>query len=165
MEIYSEDKPWSETNKIRGEVLEYCKGNGVDIGSGGDKITDNVICIDKYSNTTANYLCDARKLPFIDGVMDYVFSSHLLEDFTNTREIIIEWIRILKTNGYLILYLPNQENYVSHCKKYEQSINPSHRVNMSLDYIIQSVSGLPLMVVKTIQHHCNYSFLVVFKKV
>jgi len=40
---------------------------------------------------------------FRDGVLDFVYSSHLLEDLVDTEAVLREWIRILRPGGRLIL--------------------------------------------------------------
>jgi len=157
----------SETTKIRNEVLPYCKGNGVDLGYGWDKINKTAISVDKGERgfDDLNYDGDARDLPFKNETMDYVYSSHLLEDFVNTKEILIEWIRILKIGGYLILYLPIQKKYVEHCTVNKLGINTDHKVDMSLDYLLNCVVGLPLELIESINPHADYSFLAIFRKI
>jgi len=160
----------SEAECIRHEVLPYCIGNGTDLGFGGDKIKDSqcisLDCGDFSEYNLLDYSGDARDLPFKDEVLDYVFSSHLLEDFENTREVVIEWCRVIKIRGHLILNLPIQQLYVANCRAvYDKFIpNISHKVDMSPGYLFNCVDGLPLEVVKRIDLHNVYSFLVVFRK-
>ena len=33
---------------------------------------------------------------FRDGVLDYVYSSHLLEDYVDTEAVLREWLRVLR---------------------------------------------------------------------
>jgi SAM-dependent methyltransferase len=161
----------SEAMCIRSEILEYCIGNGVDIGFGGDKIKQSqCIAIDLGDFSECDlldYAGDARNLPFRDEVLDYVFSSHLLEDFENTREVVIEWIRVIKSGGYLILNLPIQKLYVENCKLISDRFIPniSHKVDMSPKYLLNAIYGLPLELVKRIDLHNVYSFCMVFKKI
>jgi SAM-dependent methyltransferase len=154
-----------ETELIRIEALPYCIGNGVDLGYGGNKIVQSAISLDTTDCPfeDCNYKGDARKLPFGDYVFDYVYSSHLLEDFEDTKDVLIEWIRVLKDGGFLILYLPIQKIYASMAS--DGVGNTSHKVDMSLEYIMNTVSGLRLDVIKRIDSHGAYSFFLVFKKV
>lgn len=153
----------SETQKIREIAMPYCIGNGIDLGYGGDKIIDSAISLDMYGDP--NYRGDASHLPFKDRSFDYVYSSHLLEDFENTTEIITEWIRVLKIDGYLILYLPNQELYEKYCLEHNQPTNPNHKVKMSYDYLNTKISELSLIQMELIEHHSDYSFFIVYKKI
>lgn len=54
---------------------------------------------------------DARCLPFRDETMDFVYSSHLLEDFKDWTPILSEWIRVLKRGGNFIVMLPDKEKF------------------------------------------------------
>lgn len=127
----------SETSRCKSRLATFCKGAGLDIGFGGDPITPNAITIDLptpyciVGNSPQHLAGDARQLHwFKDSVLDYVYSSHLLEDFTKDElpQVLKEWFRILKTGGTLIIYSPNQTLYLSHCKKNKQPPNPSHKI-------------------------------------
>jgi len=161
-----------ETSLIREIAAPYCKGKGVDLGCGGDKVTPDTWGFDMPSPYThvgddiIELKGDARKLPFNDGVLDYIFSSHLLEDFPNTKEVIIEWLRVIKLGGVLVLYLPDEQVYKKHCRETGQSYNGAHSIeNMSLAYIKQILSGLPVEVIEEIELINTYSFfMVIWKK-
>ena len=111
----------SETAKVRGLLSGYCKGNGVDIGFGGDPIVPWAICFDlpqpytHVGSSPQNFQGDARELPFKDRTLDWVYSSHLIEDFYYHEqvEILDEWIRVLKVGGLLVLCAPNQQRYLA----------------------------------------------------
>jgi ubiquinone/menaquinone biosynthesis C-methylase UbiE len=152
-----------ETYKIRDEALPYCMGNGLDLGYGGDKITKSAISIDLNRYDDLNYQGDARELPFKAGTMDYVYSSHLLEEFDNPATILAEWVRVLKVGGYLILYLPIQQKYVEYCAATNQPTNPGHKTDMSLKFLLYCIGDLPVEIVKLIDHHADYSFFIVFR--
>ncbi len=160
-----------ETVHIRSEVIEFCKGKGLDLGCGGVKICPEAWGFDlptPYTDlkfTPIELKGDARQLPVNNGVLDYVYSSHLLEDFTNTFDVMFEWTRVLKKGGYLILYLPNQKIFKAFCEKRGWGDNLNHRIDeMSLEYIRKTAIHLPLEEVKSIEHHMAYSFLIVFRK-
>jgi ubiquinone/menaquinone biosynthesis C-methylase UbiE len=102
-----------ETSKIRDRVLKYCEGRGIDIGCGQDKIKPDATGIDNRGMPGGvDMVLDASKpLPFNDGELDYVYSSHALEDMLDTGGILKEWVRILKSGGYIILYVPHPDFY------------------------------------------------------
>jgi len=58
----------------------------IDIGCGGAK-KEGCIGIDKVDAQGVDHCIDIMhgKLPFEDGTVDYVFSSHLVEHLPNTR--------------------------------------------------------------------------------
>lgn len=143
----------SETSLCRDRLSKYCKGYGVDIGYGGDPIVKHAITIDMHKpytnlgNHPLNLGGDARNLYwFKDGVLDFVYSSHLLEDFPKeeTKSVIKEWLRVIKPGGKLVLYLPHEMRYREHCKKTGQPYNYGHKIEeMSADYIEQIVKTIP----------------------
>jgi SAM-dependent methyltransferase len=124
----------SETSKCRAHLSPYCVGYGVDLGFGGDPITETAIRVDypsPYSDVgqlPVQLGGDATRLYwFADGVLDYVYSSHLLEDFEDTKSALAEWLRVLKPRGRLILFCPDQRVFEDHCKKTSQPLNPCHK--------------------------------------
>lgn len=163
----------SETSKIRHHVLKYinAKMSGLDLGFGGDAILPNSINVDqeyKYSHVgkdPQHVFCDARKLPmFGSNQFDYVYSSHLLEDFLGTKAILKEWLRVIKHGGILALYLPNEMRYREHCRKINEASNQHHQIlNMSSEYIINILNELTgTEVMFNIED--GYSFLIVAKR-
>src|SRR6516165_1499209 len=114
----------SETSKCRERLAPFCLGYGVDLGFGGDPITETAIRIDMphpYARTGSYEVQlggDATKLHwFNDNVLDYVYSSHLLEDFEDTRTILLEWLRVLRPGGRLIVFCPDEQVYREHCRR------------------------------------------------
>lgn len=134
VEIHKRECP-SETSKHRDVLGQYCKGFGCDVGFGGDPISPSAIRIDLARPYTrvgfyeVQLGGDCRNLYwFRDDVLDYVYSSHLLEDFpeNETEMIIREWRRILKPGGRLVMLLPDQQRYLAVCKLKGEAPNPHH---------------------------------------
>lgn len=52
---------------------------------------------------------NARKLPVEDNAYDEVYSSHTIEHFgwRETKDVLIEWLRVLKPGGRLEIVLPD----------------------------------------------------------
>jgi SAM-dependent methyltransferase len=126
----------SETSVARPTLAQYCVGKGLDIGFGGDAITDNAWSFDQpvpYTTVGRDrqiFRGDCRKLSFLcDGSLDFIYSSHLLEDFTyaDLIGIISEWRRVLAPNGVLIINCPDQKRFIRHCAETGQSINDAHK--------------------------------------
>jgi len=173
----------SETSKCRERLKKYCVGMGLDIGYGGDPIVPEAITLDLHkpygapawneNKAPQNLKGDCRNLYwFRDNVFDYVFSSHLLEDFEleEMMDILVEWIRVIKIGGYLVLYLPDQQKYLAHCGKNGTSPNENHKIlNFGCHFLATEV--IPYFYEKTILNplyyndHCDeYSFEAVFRK-
>ena len=136
-----------ETTRIRHMIAPFIVGmDGVDLGYGGDSISPSAINVDQvnpYAMSRTDHPQhlhgDASKLHwFADHVLDYVYSSHLLEDFPmdQTASVIHEWMRVIKVGGLLILYLPNEQRFRKHCDATGQSYNNNHQnPDMALEYM------------------------------
>lgn len=111
----------SETSKYRHLTTPHCIGNGVDIGCGGDPVVPWAIRFDLPASEYAKYHSgnppefpihyggDALRLPFKDGTLDWVYSSHLLEDFEDWEPALREWMRVLRPGGRLVILLPDKD--------------------------------------------------------
>ena len=99
----------------------YFVGTGLDIGAGSDSVLtfkkefrgiEDVHAWDKPQGD-AQYL---STLP--DRCFDFVHSSHCLEHMVDPTTALQNWIRVLKSGGYLIVTIPDEDMY-------EQGIWPS----------------------------------------
>lgn len=124
----------SETSKVRHLVEPYLKLPGIDIGFGGDKVHpefDGSDLPNGYANTgdnTNDIPGDITKgLPVADETYQTVYSSHLIEDFEDTKAVIQEHLRILKPGGTLILVFPDEQKFRKHCKLTGQPYNSHHK--------------------------------------
>ncbi len=134
----------SETSKCRARLAPYCKGNGADLGPGGDPITPSAVRIDlpvpytAVGNNPVQLGGDCAQLVwFRDGVLDYLYSSHLLEDFVDTEAALREWLRVLRRGGMLIIFCPDEQRFRAHCRKTGQHYNPNHKhADFSLDKVL-----------------------------
>lgn len=141
-------KKVSETSKCRTSLAQFCTGDGLDVGFGGDPIVQNAICIDmpeayaKYVDHVQHLYGDARRLHwFQDRCLDFVYSSHVLEDFADTCVVLDEWLRVLKPNGNLVLYLPDEQAYRTHCRSQGKEPNVHHTHEcFSLSYVKQCLA-------------------------
>ncbi|MEI8138455.1 MAG: class I SAM-dependent methyltransferase [bacterium] len=146
----------SETSKCRERLAPYCLGYGIDLGFGGDPITAHAIRVDKplpYTNVgfeSVQLGGDAKKLLwFNDEVLDFVYSSHLLEDYDDTENVLREWLRVIKPGGKLILYCPDEQVFRKHCALTGQSLNPCHvHVEFSFNFvktILKQIGGVEIV--------------------
>lgn len=142
----------SETSKVRGMVLLYCKGRGCDVGFGGDKVVktdcDGIDYPQPYAyagNDKVDIACDVIKeeIPVPDNTYDYVYTSHLIEDFADTSDALKKFIRILRPGGHLILVFPDQTMYEKYCKEINLPMNPYHvHADMGYDYMKRQLDSL-----------------------
>lgn len=96
---------------VKWDILPYIYGEGLDIGCGDARPFDWLVGVDIKPGTGPkgpNQLRDARKLAgyFADESQDYLFSSHLLNELEDWPTVLASWWRLLKPNGYLIVFLP-----------------------------------------------------------
>jgi predicted SAM-dependent methyltransferase len=165
----------AEMPTCRTRLAQYCVGNGLDIGFGGALIVPNAIGVDREEGTplrrgdpnpSPTHLAgDAGRLYwFKDNVLDFVFSSHCLEDFEDTTTILIEWCRVIKPGGYLVLFLPDEKTY----RNLVGEGNKAHKHDdFGLDYLLKCMAKLPEMkVVHSMFPVSNnkYSFDLVARK-
>jgi predicted SAM-dependent methyltransferase len=140
----------SETAAARSVLAPYCTGMGIDIGFGGSAITPTAITFDMpcmycppLEGHRQHLRGDATKLSFIcDEAFDYIYSSHLIEDFYYEEliAIIIEWRRVLIHSGVLILNCPDQKRFLDHCERTGQSLNCNHKeIDFSCQHFIDRV--------------------------
>ena len=126
-------------------VWKFCeKGFGVDLGCGSNPLSPYILSIDQGAHDRPpagpHLIGDIRRLGlgggvgFHDEVFDFIFSSHVLEDFDDIGGVLKEWWRKLKTGGYLVLLLPDMENG-RYPRVGEREGNPSHRVNVGPEFM------------------------------
>jgi SAM-dependent methyltransferase len=101
-----------ETSKIRHYVMPYLHGdNGIDIGCSRDPLSRFCVAFDRSDYPEVTHRGDAQALPFENDKFDWVYSSHCLEDFEDTDKTLREWLRVLKPNGVICLYVPHPDFY------------------------------------------------------
>lgn len=109
----------NETAKVHDRIAPFVYGHGVDLGCGFWKLA--VTKSSKHSclgidggyeeqpgrAASCDVIADVTNLSlFTDEAFDYVYSSHTLEDLPYTEAVLMEWWRLVKPGGNLILYLP-----------------------------------------------------------
>lgn len=111
----------SETEKYRHLTSQYCSGAGVDIASQGVPVVPWAIQFDLPEKEFLHYSSGrqpaspiplrgyATKLPFVNNSLDFVYSSHLLEDYADWNPVLDEWVRVLKPGGRLIILVPDKD--------------------------------------------------------
>lgn len=127
--------------------------NGIDVGAGTSRIDDMIVSIDsqsdyRYAHAQLVWNCHDLEL-FHDNKLDFIFSSHCLEDFEDIPVVFLNWWKKLKPNGLMLLLLPDMENCeCEHCKgksrylKVEEGGNPSHRTNVGKKFMLDMLRKL-----------------------
>ncbi len=110
-----------ERNLLRDILLKNSNGNSLlDIGTGtglclkifeedfektfGIDISKEMLKIAKNSCGKSSFvLCDAEKLPFKNSSIDNIICRHVFWTIKNKEKALIEWKRVLKNNGKLLI--------------------------------------------------------------
>lgn len=170
------DPQCNESAKIKWEIVQYTKGLGIDLGCGIEKLYQHWIGIDNKKDEGLFGIpikCDiqvesAERLPFFANTsLDFVFSSHLLEHIEPERVTgaLREWMRVIKLKGYLVLYLPDEDEYP---KVGEKGANPDHKWNVNYERVVQymrAAGSWDLVDFQKRHQDREYSLYFVFKKV
>ena len=102
-------------------------GRGIDVGCGPDKLPF-AECIgfdqeDGDANGLSRY--------FAPGEFDYLHSSQSLEHMHNPRAAIRDWLKVVKSGGYLIITVPSWELY--EYMRWPSVYNPDHKSTWSMN--------------------------------
>ena len=186
-------------------IEKYLTGYGVDIGCGTNRLSMSILSIDqqsdrRYAHADVVYNCKdleikpiewgGHKYTFEDESLDFVFSSHCLEDFPNIPEVFLSWWKKIKPNGLMILLLPDMEECqcnicqssvaiqarskqkrsarywtIEDYDKYQKG-NPAHKTNVGRKYIIKMLDDLKIkydmLQCDTLPHNetCTIDFVI-----
>lgn len=95
------------------DVSEYPPKRVLSIGC-GNKAVKGQINLDLRKLEGVNIVADASRLPFREGSFDLVLAFDVLEHFGRLEidDVLLEWHRILKTDGELRVKTPNLETII-----------------------------------------------------
>ncbi len=158
-------------------VNDYLTGKGIDMGCGAcplmvpscvlwvdispQPIALEQIPEDKFLQTNSTALKGNQD-------MDYVFSSHMVEDLATKQDMIIclqNWGTFIKPGGCLVILIPDMEN--RRYPRVEEGGNPSHRINVGrkiFEEIEYDLNGFKIVQIDTIPHEKSCTLDIVFKK-
>lgn len=177
----------SETEKYRHLTKRYCyvdvlevPGCGLDIASQGDPVVPWAWQLDLPAGEFSTYnngnpaqgpiqlRGHADRLPVEDRCLDFVYASHILEDFPEDQwpMIFAEWARPLKPGGYLIILIPDRALWVAACEA-GQTPNDAHRREGEVGLMTRFALAAGLIVITDSLTNCfpgDYSILGVFRK-
>ena len=101
----AETRKAKDRREREGFFDKYCQGRGIDIGGGHDPLNDSIEIWD-LERGDATFM---KGVP--DDTYDFVYSSHCLEHISNPFLALLNWCRILKKGGYLIIAVPHRDLY------------------------------------------------------
>ena len=163
----------NEAAKIKYLIVPYTRGRVLDLGCGPFKAFPHFIGVDNGHHAKEfgwEYKPDvdvedcARLDIFRNESMDAVFSSHLLEHIEDYRGALKEWWGVIAPRGYLVLYLPDEDEYP---KVGEPGANRDHKWNVNYDKVVDAMKGLgywDLVLFEKRNGGNEYSLLFVFRK-
>jgi len=91
----------------------YCSGSVVlDVGYSGYDNPEGKTALPGAIGVDLDFPgYDGLHLPFAEGSVDTVFSSHCLEHIERERDAIRDWFRVIKVGGFLVCFVPHQALY------------------------------------------------------
>ena len=172
-----EDPQGNEAAKVSWEIVKWTRGRGLDIGAGLSRTFPHFITVDNnvdvqlfgHAMPRPDLLVeDGGKLEMVASEsMDFVFSSHMLEHVEDKQLVktLREWYRVVKLNGYVVLYLPDADEYP---KVGEEGANPDHKWNVTYNRVMELAShafgNYDLMDYQKRNADQEYSLYFVFQK-
>ncbi len=96
-----------------GFLAKYCSGPLVlDVGYSGYDNPDKKPALPQAIGIDLDYPgYDGIRLPFDDGSVDTIFSSHCLEHILADHAAIRDWYRVLRLGGFIVCMVPSQALY------------------------------------------------------
>ena len=102
-------------------------GRGIDVGCGNDKIPYSSCIAFDMENGDANYLSR-----YFSDRFDYLHASQCLEHMHNPFEAILEWVKVVKRGGHLIVSIPDWDLYEGN--NWPSRYNPDHKSTWSFTH-------------------------------
>ena len=162
-----------EARKILWELVPYFRGKCLELGCGRFKAFPHFLSVDNCRDTELfnipikpDIKADVTDLSiFASESFDLCFSSHTLEHIEDYKKALREWWRLVKTGGYLVLYLPHKDFYPNIG---EPNANQDHKHDFLPSDILEALkeiaTGFDLLENSERNSGEEYSFFQVFRK-
>lgn len=149
----------TESAKYRELTTPFCRGCGLDIASQGDPVVPWAWNLELPAKEFREYNSNrnpygpiqlngyAHRIPVASESLDFVYCSHLLEDFTEWIPPLREWTRLLRKGGRLIVLIPEKTLWAEAIRK-GQPDNAAHKHLGMVGELSKYALGLGLKVVK-----------------
>lgn len=158
-----------ESQKCKWDLVKYTRGRGLDLGSGPVKPFPHFIGVDVKEfhaggiQLKPDLMMDASDLSiFASQSLDFVFTSHLLQEVEDYKKVLREAWRVLKPWGHLIVYLPSKK--LKPVKKKEGVLLPHEFDQDSFIEVMREFKGWNLLVNEERNEGEEYSFFQVYFK-
>lgn len=113
-------------------LTRFFVGNGIDIGAGSDglsryaRIFPLITDVRDWDHPDG----DAQHLRGVDDeCFDFLHSSHTLEHMADPRQALMNWIRVVRRGGHLIITVPDEDMYE---RGQWPGANPDHKVTFTV---------------------------------
>ena len=168
-----DDPQGNEAAKVRWDIVQYTRGQGLDLGCGPHKAFPHFTGVDNLKDVglfgiemTPDKVVESCEnlVEFEDVSQDFVFSSHLLEHIEDYPAALKEWWRVIRPGGYLVLYLPHKNLYPN---VGTPGANPDHKHDFEprmIKDVMHGMGGWSLLVNEVRDEGAEYSFLQVWEK-
>ncbi len=134
--IYKQRRLSVKRSWSKNKILEFIKPQwiGLEIGVGTQTVAplSQTIFTDAHTEhgndnfSIAKIFCPSDNIPIEDNQINYVLSEHVLEHIANPIKTLEHWIKKLKKQGVIILFLPHKERTFD---KYRQRTPLSHLIS------------------------------------
>jgi len=95
-------------------ITKYFVGDGLDIGAGQDPIINYKKQFPLLKSVRAWDVQDGDA-QYLEGIedesLDFIHASHSLEHMQDPRIALTNWVAVVKSGGYLILTVPDEDLY------------------------------------------------------
>ena len=147
------------------KIEKYLIGIGIEFGCAENRVSNTVLACDYQSATHADMVMDcSKKLPFRSNTFDFIVSCHALKDMADPLTALIEWQRILKPEGKMILVLPDMTRHFKIEKKDEwQGWAKWFCSQQSVKYMLDQVQNWIILENKLL-HEDSISFVILAQK-
>jgi len=109
------------------KVYKNGQGKRLNLGCGGKK-ENGYVNVDLFPGPAVDEVFEFDEIPYMDGTIGAINSEHSLEHvgWQRSEKALLEWYRVLKPGGQLMLKIPELEDC---CRKYIETPtqNKSHR--------------------------------------
>lgn len=165
----------TEAEKVKPKVMGLLTGKSIlDIGCGSKKVVPWAVSADRH-DPSADLKVDVDAAShalwalMAGKLFDVVFSSHCLEHMPSPIATTLKyWLSFVRPSGNLILYLPNEEQYVYNRNNPKQR-NPEHVHYLTPKAFVWYLEQLESVIIDRFEEdkysEDHYSFLVVVRKI
>jgi SAM-dependent methyltransferase len=118
--LLSPPPPRPESERER--LLRIADGRGIDIGCGARPALPGraeTLDYDPRWRHAVDHFSPCDRVPAPDASYDFALASHVLEHLPNPAAALLEWRRVLKPGGRLLLFMPDARLYVPDRRRLE----------------------------------------------